>query len=186
MTGRYFRGEVRPGSPVTAEHINETERRTFTGTGAGNGVTMTRWGNSMLLRADGKQAGGGGVMVRVGRFVSLDADGDTMQVQLCAGGDWQTETTTVYKPFELQASWWQDETITFADGETRSFDDDSGALDVRYQRRATWDGGVSTETQEITEAYAVNGKLLLISDGEGHLMDMNVYGRHFAAIEEGT
>lgn len=121
---------------------------------------------------------------RMAQVVALDADGDRIEVYLWDNDTqaWETETTLVYKPQYLRASYWEGQTLTYTDGTAYSYN--ATGLDKTYQRQATWDGGVETELQEITPPYGVGEEIMVTRDASGKLVDWNQASRQFAYLGE--
>lgn len=174
----------RHGEPLTRRGLNSilpTAMRSIT---AGPGIRILPTADGICIASDGNMRGrqGGGVGGGGGGGILqciLDeiTDGNALSVFLYAGSDTYSETTTsVLKPPYLRYSFWGGNTITYTDGREISYNTTS--LDAKYQRRATWD--TETEIQEITSPYAVGEMLLLCTDQDGNLVDMNVSGRHWA------
>lgn len=175
------------GTKVTREGLNNIPRATLNMIRPGPGIRMFPTGDGGVcisaneIKERNGGVGGGGAKTRTGKFASLNADGDTMEVYLWAGTDWEATTTTVYKPYKFRKTLFADgATHTFADGTSCTFNVTS--LDAKYQRRRLW--STYSEVQEITEAYEIGEKLALEIDNEGNYMDSNNAGRHWAAILE--
>lgn len=175
---------------ITREGLNNIPRAVLSMIRPGPGISIFPTGDGGIcistqqrqgMQQGGLTGGGGGGNDRLAKFVSLNEDGDTMEVYLWSGTDWDVATTTVYKPYKFQKSLFADGlTHTFADGESCTFNVTS--LNARYQRRRLWE--TFSEVQEITEAYEIDEKLQIIINGEGNYMDSNNAGRHWAAILE--
>lgn len=177
---RYFPDprDARAGTKVSAAGLAGTVdamQRTLHGKGV-----KQRMGGSVLIQGGGDGGVGGGRDFRLGKFVELNTDGNTMEVYLWNGTDWAEETTTIYKPMIFQEQMWNGQTIPDAIGVERSYDVTD--LDIRYQRRATWeeDEVEYTEVQKITSLYEVGEWLYIIYDQYGNNVDDNNAGRHWA------
>ena len=120
------------------------------------------------------------------KVASLNADGNQIAVYMYdyVADGWEGTTKNIYKPDELQAAFWDGNTITGTDGSSVAYS--STGLDKKYQRKATFtdDGTQYTEEQEITPPYAVDGVLRVIQDRGNVLVDMNTAGRAFAATDD--
>src|SRR6056297_3144913 len=121
---RYFPDprDARKGTRVSAEGMANTvsaTQRSIHGPGvkrmAGHMIVSGKSGRDSNATR-GKES-------KLAKFDSLNSDGNTMEVYLRdrIADDWEEETTTVYKPYELQAQFYDGLTHTYADGTTRSF-----------------------------------------------------------------
>jgi hypothetical protein len=121
-------------------------------------------------------------VLSLGKLASLDAGGDLLNVYLYdyEADAWEVSVTQVYKPQILRYSVWNGATLTYLDGTTRSYN--ATSLNARYQRRATWNGGASTEVQYITEPYYLNEWIWLLKTQDDNYIDINQAGRSWAAL----
>jgi hypothetical protein len=121
-------------------------------------------------------------VMSLGKVASLDSGGDLINVYLYdyEADVWGPGQTQVYKPQILRYSVWNGATLTYMDGTTRSYD--ATSLNARYQRRATWNGGASTEVQYITEPYYLNEWIWLLKTQDDNYIDINQAGRSWAAL----
>ena len=178
---------------ITREGLNSIPRAVLSMIRPGPGISIFPTGDGGIcistqqqqgLQQGGLAGGGGGGNDRLAKFASLNIDGDTMEVYLWNGTDWDVATTAVYKPIIFRVSGWNGATITDAAGMARTYSVTS--LNIRYQRRATWtvDAVNYTEVQEITSLYEVGQKLYLKIDPTGYLFDDNNAGRHWGVNED--
>jgi hypothetical protein len=129
-----------------------------------------------------EQTSGG---AKVALLVSLNADGDHINVKFYdfdkEPPGWATETTSILRPYDLQASFWQSQTLTMADG--RQIEYDATDLDMDYQRHAVCEtSGLEFDVvEEIQPPYFVNGYLLVCLDPFGDYIDYNVAGRTYVS-----
>lgn len=180
---RYFADsrDVRRGQPCNPEQYANLQEETMRRIVPGAGVTKSQFGENVMINSTAT-GGGRGNGNRLAKFASLNTDGNTMEVYLWNGADWELVTTTVYKPYILQYRYWNDLSLTYADGRVVTYDDT--ALNIRYQRRANWsEGGYDYEmVEEITPSYiSTPGEELEISYNQiGELLDNNNAGRCWA------
>lgn len=184
---RYFADprDARPGTAVSAAGLAstiDTMQRTVHGPG------VKRMGGHMFVSGNtgGGGAGSGGKESKLAKFASLNADGNTMEVYLwdTTTDTWATSTTTVYKPFELQAQYYDGLTHTYADGSTRTYS--TSGLNKRYQRLASWNSGASTELQQITPPYRTSPeeRLYIKRDAYGNLIEESSSKAWAAVVEQ--
>ena len=174
---RYFPDarDARPGTVASAQGVAgavDAMQRTLRGKGV-----KTRAGGQVIIQGGGEGSSSrrGAAIMKIGKFASLNADGNTMEVYLYdkATDGWEAATTTVYKPFELQAQFYNGETLTYADGTTRDYDVTD--LEIKYQRRASWteSGDDYSVVEEITPLYRVGEWLYIVYDQYGNKIDDN-------------
>jgi hypothetical protein len=184
---------------ITREGLNSIPRAVLSMIRPGPGISIFPTGDGGICIStqqgqgmqQGGMAGGGGsgTGCYLGLFSVLNADGNTMEVYLwdSATEAWALTTTTVYKPIEFQAQFWEGETVIGSDGSSITYT--TTGLDKKYQRRATWivDEVNYTEVQEITGPYGVQVSRLYIKvDPLGNLVDENNAGRHWGVNEDYT
>jgi hypothetical protein len=182
---RYFADsrDVRRGQPCNPEQYANLQEETMRRIVPGAGVTKSQFGENLMINSTATGGGRGGAIIKIGAFASLNADGNTMEVNMWNGTDWDATTSTIYKPMKFQEQMWNGLTLPDAIGVERTYDVTD--LDIRYQRRATWtvDEVEYTEVQEITSLYEVGEWLYIIYDVCGNIVDCNNAGRHWAANE---
>ena len=126
-------------------------------------------------------------LLYLAKVVTLYNDGDQIQVYLYnfRTNAWGLAARYIKKPYYLQASSWNLQTVTYTDGTQITYT--AASLEKAYQRRATWTDSEEvdwTEVQEITPPYAVNEQLYVMQDRDGNLFDINTAGRQFAATTD--
>ena len=179
-------------SPVTREGLNNIPRAVLSMIRPGPGISIFPTGDggisittnlALQIKSILGGSGGGGGINKMARVVSLDSGGDLINVNLWdeSTDNWSVDITQVYKPFELQYSYWNLATIVCTDG--RTFIYNALTLDKTFQRRANWFVGATpyNEIQEITPAYPVGAKIYLFTTPDGDLCDMNQIGRNWGA-----
>ena len=120
---------------------------------------------------------------RLAKLESLNADGDHINVYFwdfdADPPAYETATTSISRPYALQATVWSGNTLVTADG--RSIQYDVTGVDIDYQRNAVCatSGKEFEVIEEMQPPYYRNGLLLVKKDPAGNWVDTNGAGRTY-------
>lgn len=178
---RYFPDprDTQPGTEQSAELMRNTISQSMKQINPSSSVGVKRFGDNLILKGNPVQRKAGNAFLYLAKFASLNSDGNTMEVYLYTPSGFQITTTTILKPLELQAIFWNGKTLVNAEG--KSFEYDAPSLDIKYQRRASWYEGIYLyhAVEEITPQYVVDGLLYVLRDPFGNMIDDNNLGRNW-------